>query len=1111
MALLVAANIALPTLYSVRPTRLKERGVLGALADAGGVHAVPAATVAWVVARGLDTPMAAAFLAATVCWALCAGLRGIIVHQVADREGDLKAGVRTFGGSLGIPRARRLVFGVFLPLEVIGLLTFVGLVLPVAPVAAVVVAAYAVAEAVKIRSGWLLPMFDAPGRSTERYVPLVNNEFYEVWLPLGLALQLCADEPRLALLLGPPLALFLPNLVRRTSWIAEAAGIQPLPVRPRLAWARRRLRRLLRPLPPVVVGATTWTVNGVNIFSGNLARALREGGVDAHILLTEEQSNLVHYPEARLPHTAGVAFERLPCAPYDGWGMHWGRMQRYLEEQAPCIYLPNSDWRHSCVIPRLSRDVVVVGVVHSDDPLHYDHVRRLGPYWNAVVAVSQTIADKVVAVNPSLAGRVHTIPIGVHIPLQLARRDTTHEVLRVVYHGILKQHQKRVLDLPAIVAAAVARGIPIALSIVGAGPDEAALRAAAAPLVASGHIRFLGLLSPDDTGALLESFDAYLLPSEFEGMPNALIEAMGRGCVPIVTDTKSGIPELIHDGDNGFLVPVGDTEAFAERLALLWNDPARRVAMSRRAFATVSGRRMRIEDMVEAYEQVFEQAVADNASGRFIRPLGLLSPPPERVDGVSLFPVPLPCEERGVGAFPSLDDAEDYLHQINQITVTGGSRPRRRGDASAAGLTVWVSAPIWTSNGVNQWSEDLVRGLRAAGVDARLLLTEENTSLINVDDPRLPRPRDIPVEELRLLGADGWGARWGALARLLEGSAPCIYLPNYDWRHAAVIPTLSRGVSVVGVFHDDNPLYLEQAGRLKDYWQAAVTMDRRVARGISRAVPSLATRMTVIPHGHVLAETLPPRLASSSSRTLVVLGRDGAAAGRLAAFVAALHETGPHHRIVLLEPSPALAAALGHARVEVQSGLAWAAWLNLCRTSDFVIAAGGDGDTWRQLVEMMGHGSIPVLLDPHETTRWLIRADDTALVVDGAGDGEAGRAIDQLRMLMASAEDRQAMSRRAHDAVKRGLPSQDDMIAAYLDLFAAVRHETASTSPSPWVGVLPPPESVAGVQLFPIARRHLSELGLFPTAEDETRFVAERDGVAVAPAAERSGGLERAS
>lgn len=167
---------------------------------------------------------------------------------------------------------------------------------------------------------------------------------------------------------------------------------------------------------PIVVGGSYWTVNGVNIFSANLVRRINELGGDARVPLTEENTDLISAREVRMPIPADVPFDSLGLARSAGWGSHWGRMVRYLVERSPCIYIPNSDWRHSCVCPRLPNEVAVVGVVHSDDPLHYDHVQRLGHTWNIVVAVSRTVAEKTAALCPGVAERIVTIPIGVPIP-----------------------------------------------------------------------------------------------------------------------------------------------------------------------------------------------------------------------------------------------------------------------------------------------------------------------------------------------------------------------------------------------------------------------------------------------------------------------------------------------------------------------------------------------------------------------------------------------------------------------------------------------------------------------------------------------------------------------
>lgn len=76
----------------------------------------------------------------------------------------------------------------------------------------------------------------------------------------------------------------------------------------------------------------------------------------------------------------------------------------------------------------------------------------------------------------------------------------------------------------------------------------------------------------------------YTLPSNYEGMPNSLMEAMAMGMPCIATDCPSGAPrELIHDGENGILIPVGDEQAMEDAINRLIENPALRRSMGLKA------------------------------------------------------------------------------------------------------------------------------------------------------------------------------------------------------------------------------------------------------------------------------------------------------------------------------------------------------------------------------------------------------------------------------------------------------------------------------------------------------------------------------------------------
>jgi len=375
----------------------------------------------------------------------------------------------------------------------------------------------------------------------------------------------------------------------------------------------------------VILSGSGGRISGVNTFSVDLVRGLREAGVPARILCTDvDESGL-----DALAFPADIPVDALQVGPRLRWTERWQAMIQYLESQAPCIYIPNYDFAHACVAPKLSDRVGVVGVVHSDDWTHYEHVARMGAYWNAVVAVSPAIAAHVVASYPWVSGRVVTLSYGVPVPDEVPDRSATASCpLRVLSVGRLEQRQKRVLDLPGIVSAALRRGVPVELAVIGGGLDERRLMRRCAPLVKAGAVRFLGSLPRDDVLRCYEEADVFVLPSAYEGLPVSLLEAMGRGCVPVVSAIRSGVPELVRHGVNGLCAPVGEVEAFASALELLYREPHLRRSMAQVAHATIGPGGYTVTAMIERYVDLFERVWQERERGAYLRPSADITPPP---------------------------------------------------------------------------------------------------------------------------------------------------------------------------------------------------------------------------------------------------------------------------------------------------------------------------------------------------------------------------------------------------------------------------------------------------------------------------------------------------
>lgn len=150
------------------------------------------------------------------------------------------------------------------------------------------------------------------------------------------------------------------------------------------------------------------------------------------------------------------------------------------------------------------------------------------------------------------------------------------ESKKIVTIGRL-QYQKNIGSLLEAFAKVHARHPDWQLEIYGEGPEEAALREYARNLGLSESVRFMGL-TPDPEKALAGS-SVFALTSRFEGFGLVLAEAMECGVPPVGYDCAAGPKDIIADGEDGFLVPQGDTDAMADRICRLIEDDGLRKKM----------------------------------------------------------------------------------------------------------------------------------------------------------------------------------------------------------------------------------------------------------------------------------------------------------------------------------------------------------------------------------------------------------------------------------------------------------------------------------------------------------------------------------------------------
>jgi glycosyltransferase involved in cell wall biosynthesis len=122
-------------------------------------------------------------------------------------------------------------------------------------------------------------------------------------------------------------------------------------------------------------------------------------------------------------------------------------------------------------------------------------------------------------------------------------------------------------------------------------------------------IEFLGLVAHEAMTDLWANSDVSILFSEFEGMSISMLESMGQGCVPVVTDV-SGAKEKITHGQTGFIVAVGDVVSMAQIIADL---DANRVRVEQISNACISS--VRGHHSFDTYDQAFVEIMRECMSG----------------------------------------------------------------------------------------------------------------------------------------------------------------------------------------------------------------------------------------------------------------------------------------------------------------------------------------------------------------------------------------------------------------------------------------------------------------------------------------------------------------
>lgn len=286
--------------------------------------------------------------------------------------------------------------------------------------------------------------------------------------------------------------------------------------------------------------------------------------------------------------------------------------------------------RAAALVSGAARPAILVHTFHGHvlkgyfDPVRtafFKEVERsLARVTDALVAVSPEVRDELVAAGIAPREKFSVIRLG--IPLEERLGDATADLDYRRLYGISESafvvgwvgRMTDVKDTDAvleIVGAARDRGLEAVLVMVGDGPDRVRLEQLAHDIGIARSTFFVGY-QPEVAG-YYRLFDAFLLPSVNEGTPVSAIEALASG-TPVVATRVGGVPDVVRDGEDGFLFEPGDTDGAAERLALLASDATLRSALGASGRERVL-RRYSVSRLVEDVDRLYRSLLSERGLG----------------------------------------------------------------------------------------------------------------------------------------------------------------------------------------------------------------------------------------------------------------------------------------------------------------------------------------------------------------------------------------------------------------------------------------------------------------------------------------------------------------
>jgi len=366
-------------------------------------------------------------------------------------------------------------------------------------------------------------------------------------------------------------------------------------------------------LPMVMFLITGLAYGGAETQLVNLAISLKKRGWEVRVVsMLPPQAFTEELKEAGIPLST-LNMRRGVADPRAVFGL-----VKMLREWRPQIL--TSFMFHANLLGRIAGRLAGVPIVVSSirnenfGGPRRDRMLRMTDWMGQISTTNSNLAaDKLVKRGVVPRERIHVIPNGLVLDkftVKNSSRTEFRQQLGITERDFLwlavgrLEEQKDYSNLLQAFKIIIQDGHEAQLRVAGQGPLLENLQRQSINLGISGRVVFLGLRR--DIPLLLDAADGFVLSSAWEGLPNVVMEAMAAA-KPVVATSVGGVPELVQEGVNGYIVPPGDSEALAVAMVKMMALPeADRWAMGRAGRAHIEAN-YSLERVVDQWEELYRQ------------------------------------------------------------------------------------------------------------------------------------------------------------------------------------------------------------------------------------------------------------------------------------------------------------------------------------------------------------------------------------------------------------------------------------------------------------------------------------------------------------------------